>query len=212
MRCHAPVLLLFGLMSAASLSAQQPPVVIGAGSNYALSPGDIVRIDVWGQQEFSGQFQVDERGVLQYPLLGELETRDLTVAELRDRVRKGLEAVFNSPFVTVTPLFRMAVLGEVVRPGLYTVDPTLSVLDVVAMAGGPSRSGDLNKIRLLRSGSERRIRFEEESVQGRTLQEIGVRSGDQILVDRRRFTRDDLVLVLQSVQIAVSVFILFQVK
>jgi protein involved in polysaccharide export with SLBB domain len=183
-------------------------VVSGAGGEYALSPGDIVRIQVWGQEAYSGQFQVDERGLLQYPMIGEIDTRNLTVAQLRDRVREGMEAIFNRPFVTVTPLFRMAVFGEVVRPGLYTVDPTLSVVDVVAMAGGTNRSGDLNRIRLLRAGEERRLSFAEESIRGRTLQEIGVRSGDQIVVARAPFTRDDLLILLQVVQIAVSIAIL----
>lgn len=209
MRCPSCFLPLFLVCLARSVSAQQLPVVSGAGGNYALRPGDIVRIQVWGQEAYSGQFQVDERGLLQYPVLGEIDTRDLTVAQVRDRVREGLETIFNSPFVTVTPLFRMAVLGEVVRPGLYTVDPTLSVLDVVAMAGGTNRSGDLNRIRLLRAGQERRLSFEQESIRGRTLQEIGVRSGDQILVARPPFTREDLVILLQAVQISVSVVILY---
>jgi len=196
------------LFRAPSAPAQQPPVVTAATNSYALRPGDIVRIEVWGQQAYSGQFQVDERGILQYPVIGEITITNLTVADLRDRLREGLEAIFNRPFLTVTPLFRMAVLGEVARPGLYTVDPTLSVLDIVAMAGGTSRNGDLNKIRLLRAGAEERLSFQREGLQGRTLQEIGVRSGDQILVARRWLTRDDLVIVLQAVQIAVSVLIL----
>ena len=40
---------------------------------------------------------------------------------------------------------------------------------------------------------------------GHTLQEIGVRSGDQIIVPRRFFSREDLVVLIQLVQIAVSV-------
>ncbi|HXV85543.1 MAG TPA: polysaccharide biosynthesis/export family protein [Gemmatimonadales bacterium] len=208
MRRRAALATLLLLGRAAFLPAQQPPVVSGAGGGYALRPGDIVRIEVWGQEAYSGQFQVDERGILQYPVMGEIAIDNLTVADLRDRLRQGLETIFNRPFVTVTPLFRMAVLGEVARPGLYTVDPTLSVLDIVAMAGGTSRNGDLNRIRLLRAGAEEQLSFQRESIQGRTLQDIGVRSGDQILVARRPFTRDDLVLVLQGVQIMVSVLIL----
>ena len=53
----------------------------------------------------------------------------MTLAALRERMRQGLEQIFKSPFVTVTPLFRMAVLGQVRNPGLYTVDPAFSVLD-----------------------------------------------------------------------------------
>jgi polysaccharide export outer membrane protein len=197
-------------LAATALVAQDPPLVSGAGSSYSLRSGDIVRIDVWGQTAYSGQFQVDERGILLYPVVGEIDTKDLTVADLRDRVRAGLETVFNAPFVTVTPLFRMAVLGEVSRPGLYTVDPTLSVIDVVALAGGPTRNGDLNKIQVVREGEQLEVSFRRDVMQGRSLQEIGVRSGDQILVARRAFTRDDLALLLQGVSITLSLAILIR--
>ena len=192
--------------SATPLLAQQnPPTIVSApAGNYTLRPGDILRVDVWGQQQFSGQFLVDETGHLQYPVIGDIEVSNLTVAELRERMRQGLEQIFKSPFVTVAPLFRMAVLGEVRQPGLYTVDPTLSVLDVVAMAGGPSPSGNMNRIRLLRAGREQQLSFG----QGRSLQEMGVRSGDQIVVARKRFSREDVGLVLGVVQVALSVAIL----
>jgi hypothetical protein len=48
----------------------------------------------------------------------------------------------------------------------------------------------------------------EGGIQGRTLQEIGVRSGDQILVPRKFLSREDLFLLLQLVHIGVSVALL----
>jgi hypothetical protein len=87
------------------------------------------------------------------------------------------------------------------------VDPTLSVLDVVAMAGGPSASGNLNGVKLLRGGDQLRLAL-EGGVRGRTLQEIGVRSGDQILVPRKFLSREDLFLLLQLIHIGVSVAVL----
>jgi polysaccharide export outer membrane protein len=202
---------LIGVMALAlplSLAAQgaAPPSVVGAGpASYALRPGDILKVDVWGNEDFSGQFIVDETGRLQYPVLGEIDARNVTLGELRERLRAGLEQIFKSPFVTVTPLFRMAVLGEVRNPGLYTVDPTLSVLDVVAMAGGPAPNGNMNKIRLLRGTETLSLAFRE----GRSLQDMGVRSGDQIFVPRRRFTRDDLNLLLQiaSLGLTIAIFV-----
>ncbi len=206
---RSSIWLTLGLLTAPCLAAQQPssPAPQTTSPTYRVRPGDILRIVVWGQETYSGEYQIDERGILEYPVVGELDTRDLTVAELRDRIRHGLETIFNSPFVTVRPQFRMAVLGRVGRPGLYVVDPTLSVLDVVAMAGGPAPAGNLNGVKLIREGSELRLAL-EGGIQGHTLQEIGVRSGDQIIVPRKFFTREDLFLLLQLTQIAVSVAIL----
>jgi polysaccharide export outer membrane protein len=188
------ILLAAASLAAGSLAAQDQPVVTSAGADYSLRPEDL-----------SGQFQVNEDGALQYPLLGDIDIRGLTVAQLRGRLRSGLENLFTAPFVTITPLFRIAVLGEVRTPGLYTVDPTLSVLDIVAMAGGPTPSGNLNQIRLLRSGAETRVSFEQQMARAQTLQEVGVRSGDEIVVPRRFFTRSDWVILLDVVQIGLTV-------
>jgi polysaccharide export outer membrane protein len=167
----------------------------------------VIVINVWGQEAFSGNFQIDEDGRILYPILGEIDTRNVTVAELRDTIRTGLETLFNNPFLTVTPQFRISVLGHVLTPGLYTIDPTLTAIDVVAMAGGPSRNGDLNDIRIRRRGETSSVAYGDEGMRGRTLHEVGVRSGDQIYVQRRWFTRDDLMLVLQIAQVALTIAI-----
>lgn len=195
------------LLAPARLHAQGEGIVTGASAEYHLRPGDVLQIRVWGREEFSGQFQVDETGTIQYPVLGEITTRGLTVAALREQVRDGLQQLFRQPFVTITPLFRMAVLGEVVRPGLYTADPTLSVTDVVAMAGGATRQGNMGKIKLIRGGELVTFDFEQEAVAGRTLAEIGVRSGDEVIVPRKFFTREDLLLVVSLLQVGLSIAI-----
>jgi polysaccharide export outer membrane protein len=190
------------LLCAGPLFAQQNPKPAASGS-YTIRPGDVLKVTVWGHQEFSGQFTVDEASRLQFPILGDIDVKDQTVEALRERVRAGLEQIFKQPFVTIEPLFRMSVIGQVHNPGLYSVNPTLNVLEVVAMAGGPTESGNLNKIRLLRDGQEMQLSLSKGS-----LQDIGVRSGDQIVVPRRSFSRDDVYLVLGVVQVALSVAIL----
>lgn len=207
------------LASATALATLAPPLTAqgdtaaagirtSAVSDYRLRPGDVLRIRVWGQEEFSGEFQVDERGIIEYPLLGEVDTRDLSIGALRDTVRAGLGRLFRDPFVTITPLFRMAVLGEVNRPGLYAVDPTLTVVDVVALAGGTTRSGSLGRIRVLRGGERIQFDFEESAMAGRTLSEMGVRSGDQISVGRAWITIDQLSLIFSVLQVALTTVIL----
>ena len=199
---------LIAVVFAGSAFAQEPATLVTTGvSSYTLQPGDVLRINVWGQESFSGQFQIDENWRILYPILGEIETRNLTVAQLRDTLRTGLERLFNNPFLTVTPQFRISVLGHVMAPGLYTIDPTLTAIDVVAMAGGPSRNGNLNDIRIRRRGETSSVAYGDEGMRGRTLHEVGVMSGDQIYVQRRWFTRDDLMLVLQIAQVALTVAI-----
>jgi len=200
-------LLILGLsFCGGSIAAQQTPAAPPAAptTSYVLRAGDVLKVTVWGHEDFSGQFVVDETNHIQFPVIGDFDAHNVTVAELRDRLRAGLDQLFKQPFVTVEPLFRMAVLGQVRSPGLYTVNPTLSVLDVVAMAGGPNPSGSLNKISLMRGGEALKLSFSK----GSSLQDMGVRSGDQIMVGRKGFSREDMALILTVTQVALSVAIL----
>jgi protein involved in polysaccharide export with SLBB domain len=72
-------------------------------------------------------------------MVGTINVRQLTVVQLRQRLNHELEELFQRPFVVIVPLFRVAVLGEVYRPSLYSVDATMTVFDVIAEAGGPTR-------------------------------------------------------------------------
>lgn len=204
-------LLIFPLICAATAAAAQEEGLITTGSGgYTMRPGDVLRIEVWGRQELTGRFQVDELGNVNYPMLGVISTVGINVAELRDTLRTGLESLFADPFVTIIPLFRLAVLGKVRDPGLYTVDPTLTVLDLVALAGGPSADGNLNGTRLLRGGEEIRVNLRRQSLRGQTLQEMGVRSGDQIIVPRKAITAGDLSLFVAVAQLGLSLAILLR--
>jgi polysaccharide export outer membrane protein len=206
MRFLAAVLLI-AAFAASSAAPQQDPIVTSSISDYTLRPGDVLRIEVWGREEFSGQFQIDENGRFRYPVLGDFDTGELTVAQVRDSIQAGLETLFNAPFVTVSPRFRVAVLGEVRAPGLYTVDPTLTAIDVVALAGGAGPDGNANKIRLVRGGEAAEMGV-EEAMRGLTLAEIGIRSGDQVYVPRKSITTQEWFLIVQVAQIALSVAIL----
>ncbi len=196
------------LLFPASSAFAQDQNTAGSSPSYRLRPGDVLVITVWGQPDYSGDYKVDETGHMPYPVLGEIDTRNKTMTQLREEIRTGLERIFNDPFVTVNPQFSIAVLGEVRNPGLFPVDPTLTVLDIVAMAGGPSPNGNINKIQLLRGGQTLDLRFEQDRVGALTLQQVGLRSGDQVMVARRGFTGDDLRTLLTVVQIGLSVAIL----
>ena len=210
MRKSFPLLIL--LLAAAPVAAQDQNVVGSSPTGYTLRPGDVLQVIVWGQDDYSGQFKVDVQGKIQYPILGEIDTSNKTLVQIRDELRTGLGEIFNRPFVTVNPQFNIAVLGEVRSPGLFSVDPTLTVLDIVAMAGGPSANGNINQIRLMRAGQTMNLSFGEDRVGARSLQDVGLQSGDQIMVPRRGFTGDDLRTVLSIIQVGLSVAIVFLVR
>jgi polysaccharide export outer membrane protein len=207
---YALAVALLAVLAAAPAAAQNPPSAPDSLRIIAVRPGDVVKIQVWGHEELSGEFPVDENYDLFYPIIGAINVRELTVRQLRDRLNHELESLFQHPFIVVVPLFRIAVLGEVMRPSLYSIDPTMTVYDVIALAGGVTRDANQRKIQLLRAGEEVRLVLDAPAIGHATLRDLGVRSGDHIVVPRKRFTRDDLGLFLQIATFGLVVYTIFR--
>jgi len=187
----------------------QAPNVDTTTSTLAIRPGDVVKIQVWGHEELSGEFPVDENYNLLFPLVGSINVRNVTVSQLRERLNTELSQLFQRPFFTLTPMFRVAVLGEVYKPGLYSVDPTLTVFDLLALAGGPTRQANEKKLQLIRGGEAVHVSLEPEAMARSTLRELGVRSGDQLVMGRATFTREDfglLLAIVNTILLAYSIF------
>lgn len=172
----------------------------------AVRPGDVVKITVWGHEDLSGEFPVDENYDLFYPIVGAINVRQMTVAQLRERINHELEQLFQRPFVVVVPLFRVAVLGEVFRPSLYSVDPTMTVFDVIAEAGGPTRDANQRKIQLVRGGETIPVALNASAIGRATLRELGIRSGDHIVLPRKRITLQELSLGLQVATLVLTLY------
>src|SRR5690606_5535621 len=146
-----------------------------------LKPGDIVRVEIWREEDLSGEFKINELGLVTLPLIGEKDVNGLTIQQLRDQLIAEYRVQLQNPSIIVTPLRQVHVLGEVNLPGMYAVDPTVTLAGAIALAGGASGQGDLRRIRIARDGAiiKNAVRAEQ------TLQRVDVRSGDQIFVDRR---------------------------
>lgn len=172
----------------------------------AVRPGDVVKVTVWGHEDLSGEFPVDENFDLFYPIVGAINVRQMTVVQLRERINHELEQLFQRPFVVIVPLFRVAVLGEVYRPSLYSVDATMTVFDVIAEAGGPTRDANERKIQLVRGGETIPIALNASAIGRATLRELGIRSGDHIVLPRKRITLQELSLGLQVATLVLTLY------
>lgn len=175
-----------------------------------LRPGDVVKIQVFGHDELSGEFPIDENDSLLLPIVGGFSVRQMSVSDLRGRIRREFGQLYTQSFVSVTPLFRVAVLGEVVHPGLFSVDPTMTVYDVLANAGGTTRQAKEGAMRLIRDGQQLRISMDPRSLASSTLREVGIRSGDQIVVPRKSVTYETWLVLLQLVAVGLSGYTAFR--
>jgi polysaccharide biosynthesis/export protein len=151
------------------------------GQGAVLQPGDLVRLKIWREPDLSGDYRVDENGVAVFPKIGPVAVGRLSPDSLQSLLVSGYALYLQNPSIEVTLLRRINVLGEVKNPGLYDVDPTMSLADVMAMAGGVSAEGNSNKIELLRQGEREPVRLTAQS----RLADTPLRSGDQLRVPQR---------------------------
>ena len=109
-------------------------------TTYRLGPGDQLRVLVFGEDQLTGEFRVDDQGRIAMPLIGSVEAAGRSPKELETDVAGALSRgdYLKTPRVTVEvtayrPIF---VLGEVSKPGQYPYQPGMTFLTAVAVAGG----------------------------------------------------------------------------
>jgi polysaccharide export outer membrane protein len=121
-------------------AAQVVPVAASFDDGpYTLDSGDKLRIAVFGQDALSNNYTVDAQGQVSLPLIGTVEARGLTTAQLGNAIAGRLKSGYvRDPSVAVEietyrPFF---VLGEVTFPGQYPYVPNMTVENAIAIAGG----------------------------------------------------------------------------
>lgn len=198
---HRFVLALVSLaLVASSLSAQQssmpaqnPP--LSSATVAPLQIGDVLRIQVWREPTLTGDFAVDRDGMVTLPMLGSHRADGVPWNALRDSLMAGFRRQVKTDAITLTPLRRVYVLGSVLRPGMYMLDPTFGLEGAVSQAGGAGPDGNLDHIRVIRDGV---IVADKISVK-KAVAQFDVRSGDQVFVERRGWFDRNSTLLLTSV-------------
>ena len=149
---------------------------------YRLGIGDKVKVAVFGEENLSGQFEVNAFGQVSMPLIGEMPAKGLALNEFRDRIaHKMSEGYLKHPRVAVEivntrPIF---VHGEVKHGGEFQYKNGLTLRDAVAMAGGYTYRADQSFLSIAREGEP------ETGVQMPT--DIPVLPGDNITIPERFF-------------------------
>jgi polysaccharide export outer membrane protein len=126
--------LLLGACAAPPERPAAPPV-----AEYRLGPGDRVHVDVFGEPDMSGDYDVDGAGSVPLKLIGRFEARGQTGRELEQAIQRRLaEGYLQDPHVTVSVIaYRpFYMLGEVQKPGPYPYVVGMTVAHAVAIAGG----------------------------------------------------------------------------
>lgn len=141
---------LFDAPSTTFAPVQDVPV----GPDYVVGPGDALVVYMWGQVENSFSVVVDRNGEIVLPKTGPIRIWGLKFSEMENLVKSRLSVYFTGFNINITMgalrSIKVFILGDVVKPGAYTVSSLSTITNALFAAGGPSPQGSLRDIRLIR--------------------------------------------------------------
>jgi polysaccharide export outer membrane protein len=177
-------------------AAGPPPRDTVTRSVGVLRPGDVLDVVVYRDKELSNKYLIDSRGYVQIPGLGVIQAAGLDPTQVKERLVDSLRARgFERPELSVQPLIRVSVLGQVRTPGLYPVDPGTSLIQLVTIAGGPIGEADLRKTKVVRDGRAYTVDL-ESALAGSPAGRIVLYSNDYVVIPKKTgFTRENMAFV-----------------
>lgn len=157
---------------------------LGKGDAAEIAAGDRLRLTVFGDQQMTGEYGVDDAGAISIPLAGPVAVAGKTPVDAAKAIASILRTMglYRDPRVTVEvlTLAPFYILGEVNRPGEYPYRPGMSLFAAVATAGGYTYRADKGSVFIRKSNEtvERSYRLNAD---------IAVMPGDRIRVPERYF-------------------------
>jgi protein involved in polysaccharide export with SLBB domain len=174
-----------------------------ATSAARMQPGDRILLKVWREPTLSDALTVDQNGMVVLPRLGPFSLAQQTVGTLQDSLRVRYAEFLRNPSIEVTILRRVGVHGEVKEPGLYWVDVTTTLRDVIALAGGLTEIANINNVVIVRGPTVLRVGNWERG--GPLASDL--MSGDQIVVGRTSWLSRNALAVVSGAGVLTSIII-----
>jgi len=179
-------LLLIVLVAGTFLYSQEP-----VKEDYIIGSEDVLAVSVWKEPELSvKELVVRPDGKISLPLVNDIQASGLTPRQLQEQIAGKLKEFVAAPNVTVTVIkifsHTVSVVGQVSKPGLYTLGSPTTVLDILARVGGLTEYAKVKEIKIVRTvnGKTSQFLFNYKNViKGKDLQQnILLKNGDTILV------------------------------
>jgi polysaccharide export outer membrane protein len=158
--------------------------------DYTVNPGDVLDVAVWKEEDLTKSVIVRPDGKFSFPLVGELNALNRTVAQIQTDIGNRLKPYIPDPVVSVAVKSldgcKIYVIGQVNKPGSYVMNPRINVLQALSVAGGMTPFASTNDIMVLRGSgnAQHAIGFRYgEVIKGRNLnQNVLLESGDVVIV------------------------------
>ena len=136
----------FGMRSvlvtvAVGLALNLPSTVIGQLAELPVHPGDLIELRILYEPDMSGEYPVSRLGVAVFPRLGAIKVSEHTPGTLHALLAQEYRPYLRNPSLEIIVRRPLRIGGAVHDAGFFHVDPTVTVLEALAMAGGPTPQG-----------------------------------------------------------------------
>ena len=176
--------------------APAPAPVVPAGvdlpAGYVVGPEDVLTIIVWREKDLSNDVTVRPDGRITLPLINDVVAQGLTPDQLRDLLKTQFDKYVEDSSVSVVVKQinsrKVFITGRVVRPGQYPLGTDMTILQLIAIAGGLQDYAKVRDIRVVRveRGQTASLPFDYEEVvktrSDKPANNITLRPGDTVIV------------------------------
>ena len=177
------------------------------GFSQQLSPGDKVKLTAFNITDaISGEYFVQADSTVYLPYLESVDIRDRSTDELRREILEKYRVIYADLELHIQLLYKVNVLGEINKPGLYYVCGTERVTDILAMAGGITNEANLKKIFLIQEDNKTRINGKRILNDGLSAADIRLRSGDKIYVNKKWIGTRGITVLISSLALMLAAY------
>jgi polysaccharide export outer membrane protein len=172
-------------------SAAPSPKEESSTREYVIGMEDVLSVNVWREPDLTlNEVVVRPDGKISLPLVNDIQADGLSTQQLQDRITEKLREFVSSPTVTVTVIRAVSqsvsIVGQVNRPGTYSLGSPITVLELLARAGGLAEFAKQKDIRIIRVENSKTLQFPfnyKDIMKGKNLrQNIVLKKGDVVLV------------------------------
>ena len=171
-----------------ALAADQLPAT--SNKDYVIGPGDVLAISVWNNEALTKVVTVMPDGKIQFPLISEIMVSGKTHAAIEKELGNKIKEFVSNPKLSVIvqkpASMQIYVIGEVQKPGMFSLNAYITVLQALAMAGGFNEWADKDEIEIFRESENKtevlKVSYDDITKKKKLDQNIRLRRGDVVVV------------------------------
>jgi polysaccharide export outer membrane protein len=175
------------LLAGCAHETSRPPNL--AQNEYRIGREDVITVEIWKDPSLSTKVPVRPDGRITLPMIGAVDAEGRTTEDLRKEITERLKPFVEQPVVSVMVseinAARFYVLGEVAHPGAYPVRGRITVVQALALAGGPTEFANDRRVVVIRSGSDgkqTRYKVDAREVLAGNAPALPLQPGDTVFV------------------------------